>query len=83
VTKVEGYPGLIVHGPLQATLLADLLRRHAPAGAKLAKISFRGQRPAFHDRPLTLVGWRDGGLYRLESRDPDGACCMRAEAELA
>ena len=83
VTKVEGYPGLIVHGPLQATLLADLLRRHAPARARLAKISFRGQRPAFHDRPLTLVGWPDGARYRLESRDPDGACCMRAEAELA
>lgn len=83
VMTVEGYPGLVVHGPLQATLLADLLRRHAPAGAKLAKISFRGQRPAFGGRPLTLVGWRDGEVYRLESRDPEGACCMRAEAELA
>ena len=30
VTQVEGYPGLIVHGPLIATLLLDLLRRHAP-----------------------------------------------------
>ena len=27
VTEVEGYPGLIVHGPLIATLLLDLLRR--------------------------------------------------------
>ncbi len=83
VTRVEGYPGLVVHGPLQATLLADLLRRHMPEGARLAAISFRGQRPAFHDRPLTLVGWPEGGRYHLESRDPEGACCMRAEAELA
>jgi 3-methylfumaryl-CoA hydratase len=30
VTAVEGYPGLIVHGPLIATLLLDLLRRNAP-----------------------------------------------------
>ena len=29
VTEVEGYPGLIVHGPLIATLLLDLLRRNA------------------------------------------------------
>src|SRR5665647_1448780 len=30
VTEVEGYPGLIVHGPLIATLLVDLVRRNAP-----------------------------------------------------
>ena len=30
VTEVEGYPGLIVHGPLIATLLLDLLRRQLP-----------------------------------------------------
>jgi 3-methylfumaryl-CoA hydratase len=30
VTEVEGYPGLIVHGPLIATLLMDLLRRQMP-----------------------------------------------------
>ena len=29
-TGVEGYPGLVVHGPLIATLLVDLLRRHLP-----------------------------------------------------
>ncbi len=33
VTEVEGYPGLIVHGPLIATLLLDLLRRELPDGA--------------------------------------------------
>jgi 3-methylfumaryl-CoA hydratase len=30
VTEVEGYPGLVVHGPLIATLLLDLLRRELP-----------------------------------------------------
>ena len=29
VTREEGYPGLIVHGPLQATWLADLVRRYS------------------------------------------------------
>ncbi|MGH7211150.1 MAG: acyl-CoA dehydrogenase, partial [Acetobacteraceae bacterium] len=75
-------PGLIVHGPLQATLLADLLRRHRPA-ARLARISFRGRRPAFHQNPLALVGYAAGEKIRLETRDHEGAVCMSAEAELA
>lgn len=82
VTREEGYPGLVVHGPLQATWLADLVRRHRP-GARLARISFRGRRPAFHQNPLMLVGYDDGGKMRLETRDHEGAVCMAAEAELA
>ncbi|MDE2517289.1 MAG: MaoC family dehydratase N-terminal domain-containing protein [Rhodospirillales bacterium] len=83
VTKEEGYPGLIVHGPLQATLLADLVRRHRP-GARIARFAFRGRRPAFHQNPLALWGWeRGGGALHLESRDAEGAVCMEAEATLA
>lgn len=82
VTREEGYPGLVVHGPLQATWLADLVRRHHP-GARLARVSFRGRRPAFHQNKLTLVGYDDGGTIRLETRDYEGAVCMSAEAELA
>ena len=81
VTREEGYPGLVVHGPLQATLLADLLRRQT--GARMARITFRGRRPAFHQNELTLVGWEAGGRVRLETRDHAGAVCMSAEAELA
>lgn len=82
VTREEGYPGLIVHGPLQATWLGDLLRRHRP-DARVARFAFRGRRPAFHQNPLTLVGRQDGGTIRLESRDHEGAVCMSAEAVLA
>lgn len=82
-TRVEGYPGLVVHGPLQASLLADLLRRHMPAGKRLLGVRFRGLRPAFHDRPLALHGWAEGAGIHLESRDAEGASCMVAEAELA
>ena len=81
VREEEGYPGLIVHGPLQATLLGDLLRRNRQA--RLARISFRGRRPAFHQNPLALIGYADGAKIRLETRDPEGAVCMSAEAELA
>jgi len=82
VTREEGYPGLIVHGPLQATLLADLLLREVP-GARIARFSFRGRRPAFHGRALTVAGYREGEGFVLETRDPDGAVCMAAEAVLA
>ncbi len=82
VRREEGYPGLVVHGPLQATLMADLLRRHRP-DARLSGISFRGRRPAFHHNPLALVGYPDGGRIRLETRDHEGAICMSAEAEPA
>jgi 3-methylfumaryl-CoA hydratase len=80
VTRVEGYPGLVVHGPLQATLLAG----HAAAGgARLAAIAYRARRPAFAGRDLTLVGVRDGRRVVLSSRDDGGAICMEAEATLA
>jgi 3-methylfumaryl-CoA hydratase len=87
VTREEGYPGLIVHGPLQATWLADLVRRHRP-GAKLQKFSFRGRRPAFHQNSLRVIGWEgpslaSGSRLMLETRDHEGAICMSAEAELA
>jgi 3-methylfumaryl-CoA hydratase len=81
VTGEEGYPGLIVHGPLQATWLADLVRVYRP-GARIARFSFRGRRPAFHQNPLRLIGWDNEGKLHLETRDHDGAVCMSAEVVL-
>jgi hydroxyacyl-ACP dehydratase HTD2-like protein with hotdog domain len=82
VTREEGYPGLVVHGPLQATWLADLVRLYRPGG-RIARFSFRGRRPAFHQNPLRLIGWDGEGKLHLETRDHDGAICMSAEAVLA
>ena len=82
VTKEEGYPGLVVHGPLQATLLADLVRRNHP-DRYITRFSFRGRRPAFPANDLVLLGWEQGGTVRLETRDHQGAVCMTAEAVLA
>ncbi len=82
VTREEGYPGLIVHGPLQATWLADLVRRQRP-GARISRFAFRGRRPAFHQNALELLGWEADGQIRLETRDAEGAVCMAAEAVLA
>lgn len=85
VTGVEGYPGLVVHGPLQATWLAQHALDHAADGGRrrLARFSFRGRRPAFDGRPLTLLGRAEGDAVRLETRDAEGATCMQAEATLA
>jgi itaconyl-CoA hydratase/mesaconyl-C4 CoA hydratase len=52
---VEGYPGLVVHGPLQALAMLGLARRHVPEGA-VERLEYRFQRPAFAGRPLLIVG---------------------------
>jgi 3-methylfumaryl-CoA hydratase len=78
VREVEGYPGLIVHGPLQATWLAGLLGNRL-----IARFNFRGQRPAFHGSPLRLEGRPGGPGFRLRTLDSTGAVCMTAEAEFA
>jgi hydroxyacyl-ACP dehydratase HTD2-like protein with hotdog domain len=81
VTGVEGYPGLVVHGPLQATLMAHLAAEAAP-GRRLARFAFRGRRPCFDGRPLTVLALREGDAVKLETRDDAGATCMQAEAVL-
>ena len=50
----EGYPGLIVHGPLQATWMAGLAAGLGP----LRRFSFRGRRPAFASGPMQVEAWR-------------------------
>jgi hydroxyacyl-ACP dehydratase HTD2-like protein with hotdog domain len=81
VTQVEGYPGLVVHGPLQATLMASLALETAP-GATLRRFAFRGRRPCFDGRSLTVLARAAGGQLELETRDDSGATCMQGEAVL-
>ena len=81
VTEVEGYPGLVVHGPLIATLLLDLLHEHAP-GAKLGAFRFRAVRPTFDGHAFRLSGARDGQSVRLWAQDHEGWLTMDAVASL-
>lgn len=83
-TQVEGYPGLIVHGPLIATLLVDLLRRNAP-GARLRTLRFRALRPLFDTAPFLTLGTPEAASARarLWTRDAEGAITMEAEATYA
>ncbi len=79
--NVEAYPGLVVHGPLTATLLVDLFVRHHP-DAHIASFSFRGRQPAFDNGIMTLCGCsRDGGAD-LWALNDNGAVVMTAELEL-
>ena len=82
-TEVEGYPGLIVHGPLIATLLCDLVRRNAPEARMLA-FEFRAVRPTFDLHPFRLNGQpcEDGKTVRLWAQDHEGFLTMQATATL-
>lgn len=83
-TGVEGYGGLIVHGPLIATLLVDLLRRELPARA-LKTFSFRAVSPLFDIERFSLHGKLsdDGSTATLWAANARGELAMQAEATLA
>ncbi len=82
-TEVEGYPGLVVHGPLIATLLMDLLRCQRPE-AQVARFEFKAVRPSFDIHPFSVHGQPspNGKTIRLWSRDHDGYLTMDASATL-
>jgi 3-methylfumaryl-CoA hydratase len=84
VTGVEGYPGLVVHGPLIATLLVDLVRRQRPE-ARVTRFEFKAVRPTFDLHPFRVHGRpsADGKTIALWASDHEGWVTMQAEAQLA
>ena len=84
VTQVEGYPGLIVHGPLIATLLVDLLRDHR-SDARVTRFEFRALRPLFDIHPFRVCGEpsADGASVHLWAKDHEGWLAMDATASIA
>ena len=66
-TEVEGYPGLVVHGPLLALGLLELPRRFAPE-LPVREYAYRARRPVFAGSPIVLSG----------GPRPDGAVSLRA-----
>jgi 3-methylfumaryl-CoA hydratase len=81
--EAEGYPGLVVHGPLIATLLLDLLRRNMPA-TNVARFEFRAVSPLFDTAAFTLRGRREdsGKTVSLWATGPGNALAMTASAEI-
>lgn len=79
-TGTEGYPNLVVQGPLQATLLAALAKRLT--GRPLKAFRFRGLAPAFADQSLDLHSVESGSGLEL-STSQNGVRTMSAETEAA
>lgn len=76
-TQEEGYPGLIMQGPLTATLLMKGFRDHT--GTEPLRFSFRGKAPLFSGGEVTLRGRReDGGEHSLWAEGPGGYTAMTA-----
>ena len=79
--EIEGYPGLVVHGPYTATLLVDHLLRHRP-GAAIAKIAFRAVRPLFDTAPFQLCGSLTDTGADLWARGAGGETAMTMSVAL-
>jgi 3-methylfumaryl-CoA hydratase len=83
VTEVEGYAGLVVHGPLIATLLLDLLRRQWPQ-ARLLGFNFRAVKPLLDTAAFEVCGRQDHAhTVKLWARSAEGHLAMEATATLA
>ena len=82
VTGVEGYPGLIVHGPLIATLLLDGLRRQRPQ-AVVRSFQFRALSPLFDTADFAVCGRIEGAAAKVWAVNASGGLAMDGSAELA
>jgi 3-methylfumaryl-CoA hydratase len=80
-TRVEGHPGLLVHGPLLALLCFELPRRHAPR-QRVTELSFRARSPVYVGQRCAVTGGpRDGGCA-MQVTGPGGAVAVTAEGRL-
>lgn len=80
--SVDGYPALVVHGPLMASLLLDLADGELGPD-KLSTFAFRAVAPAFVDRPFTLLGRVEGKQLTLRVRSAEGHDHVGATATIA
>jgi 3-methylfumaryl-CoA hydratase len=83
-TQVEGYPGLVVHGPLLACLLLDHVERTVAPGAALERFAFKAKRPTFDLSPFCLHGEAPDsqGTVALWSTNNVGEVAVDAQAEV-
>jgi 3-methylfumaryl-CoA hydratase len=80
-TTVEGYPGLVVQGPLTAVLLMELVRCHERR--PVTGFAFRAEAPLFDLAPFRLIGTPGGDRVHLVAQGPDAATALDATADLA
>ena len=83
VTKEEGYPGLIVHGPFTAVLLLELLREHwGDKAQRMSGYQMRAKAPIYASQPIQLLGepGKDGKSCKLWAVNVEGASAMEINA---
>ncbi|MFF0868043.1 MaoC family dehydratase N-terminal domain-containing protein [Nonomuraea sp. NPDC003560] len=71
-TRVEGYPGLVVHGPLMTLALAETLRLEGRP-ERVTRIAHRNNRPLFCGQRARLLGRRTADGFALDLTGPEGA----------
>ena len=83
VTNEEGYPGLIVHGPLLATFISDLISEQVP-GKNLTRFEFKAMNPVFDLNAFHVCGVNpnQNGQLELWIKDHADVLCMKASATL-
>ena len=79
-TSEEGYPALIVHGPLMATMLMQSLLNEHPA-FRTADLSVRALKPLFDTDAFSLNGRLDAGVATLWVTDSEGNSCLQVIAD--
>ena len=78
VTEVEGYPGLVTHGPLTATLLLDAFMSSRPE-ATVTGYRFTAKSPLFANEQIHLVGRETAnGVHELQAIAPGGTTAIAA-----
>jgi 3-methylfumaryl-CoA hydratase len=80
--EAEGYPGLVVHGPLTTTLLVDFARDQNP-GRRLVAYATQARAPLFDTAPFELRGRPTPKGCECWAVTPEGTVAMSAEVELA
>jgi 3-methylfumaryl-CoA hydratase len=80
-TKEEGYPGLVVHGPLLATLMLELVREHHP-NRPLRRFEFRAAAPVFEEQRVEACGKPDGDRIDVWIRGASGSLHQRGSVVL-
>jgi 3-methylfumaryl-CoA hydratase len=81
-TQVEGYPDLVVHGPLCATLPVEDVQRQCP-GTRIASFEFVALSPLFAGAEFEIGGYCEGNTVHVWTQTPDGCLGMLGKAELA
>src|SRR6266571_1059682 len=81
-TEVEGYPGLVVHGPLTTTLLLDFARDRN-AGRRIVAYATQARAPLFETTPFELRGRPSERGCECWAVTPEGTVAMSCEVELA